>query len=146
MSTSNADSVAADMAAWATFTRDAVHKTVVTFGALLQTNVKRRASEARTNPRPSPNIEGPRLLTGNYNRSINRRTTRFAGRSISEVGTNAVQGPRLEMGFDGVDSAGRTVHQQPYPHFGPGLDDTAPAFAAALDGVLAAAIAPRIAP
>ena len=122
--------VAADLAALATATRGAVHAVVVRHGAILHTAVKRHASQPRTNPRPAESPEGPRLLTGAYNRSINRQTTRTPSRSIVQVGTNAEQGPRLEHGFHGVDSLGRNVDQQPYPHFGPALDEIAPAFVA----------------
>lgn len=136
MTSSNAHKVAADLAAWSTYTADATHNTVTHHGALLQTAIKRNASEARTNPRPSPSPEGPRALTGDYRGSITRQTTRLARRTICVVGTNKVQGPRLELGFDGIDAAGRTVHAQPYPHFGPGLDEIAPGFEADLNRIL----------
>lgn len=126
----------ADLAAWSTYTRDAVHNTVVTYGALLQTAVKRHASQPRTNPRPSSSPEGPRHLLGTYNRSINRRTTRRANTSTVEVGTNAVQGARLEFGFQGVDAKGRNVNQRAYPHFAPALDEVQPAFEEAVAQVL----------
>lgn len=129
--------VATDLAAWARYTRDRVHQVVVMHGALLQTNVKRHANQPRTNPRPSANVEGPRLLTGDYNRSINRRTERRANTTRAEVGSSAPQAARLENGFNGVDSLGRNYSQQPYPHFAPGLEDTEPGFIADLEQVLA---------
>lgn len=129
--------VAADLSAWAAYARDRVHQVVVQHGALLQTAVKRHAAQGRDNPRPSSTPEGPRLLTGDYNRSINRLTTRRATTSRSEVGSSAPQAARLEHGFHGVDSLGRNYSQQPYPHFGPGLDEVAPGFEAAIAEVAA---------
>lgn len=129
--------VAADLAAWARYTADRTHQVVVQYGALLQTAVKRHASQPRTNPRPSETVEGPRLLNGDYNRSITRQTKRNASRSVSTVSTNKVQGPRLEFGFVGTDSLGRNVNARPYPHFGPGLDEIGPQFEAEIAGVLA---------
>ena len=134
---STAAEVAADMAAWASYTRQRVHEVVRDHGALLQSAVKRHASQPRTNPRPSATPEGPRLLTGDYNRSITRLTTRRATTTTSAVGTNKIQGPRLEFGFTGVDALGRTVNARPYPHFGPGLDEISPQFEAEIAGVLA---------
>lgn len=127
---STPEQVAADLANLAATVRDSAHRAVVYHGALLQSAVKRNASQPRTNPRPSSSPEGPRLLNGDYNRSIDRATERAAGRSIVRVGTNAIQGRRLEFGFTGVDSAGRNVDQRPYPHFGPALDEIAPGFEA----------------
>lgn len=120
--------LAADLRGLAEAATDRVHKAVVAAGALLQTNIKRRANEPRTAPRPSTSPEGPRLLTGNYSRSINRQTTRTATASRTQTGTNAVQAMRLEVGFVGVDSLGRTINQRAYPHFSPGFDETAPVF------------------
>jgi len=129
--------LAADIAAWSTYTRDAAHLVTVEFGARLQVAVKRHAAQPRTSPRPSANVEGPRLMTGDYNRSINRLTTRNALTSRTEVGTNKAQGARLEFGFTGVDAKGRNVNQQPYPHFGPGIDEVQPEFEAAIEQILA---------
>ena len=71
MSTPN--QVAADLAGMIAAARIAAHKTVVTFGARLQASVKRNASG-----RPGPNAP-----TGDYRRSINRRTTMRATVSIA---------------------------------------------------------------
>lgn len=120
--------LAADLRGLAEGLADRAHKAVVTGGALLQSAVKRNAAEPRTNERPSTSPEGPRLLTGHYNRSISRLTTRSASGSRTQVGTNAPQALRLEVGFQGVDAAGRTVDQRAYPHFGPGFDEVAPVF------------------
>lgn len=130
MSTPN--EVAADLAGLATATRARVAKAVVAQGALLQAAVKRRANQPRTAPRPGAPGEGPRRLTGAYQRSIQRRTIHRSTRSSSHIGSNAVQARRLEFGFKGTDSRGRTFDQQPYPHFGPALDEAEAPFLAAI--------------
>lgn len=133
----SAAEVASDLAQLAITANMRAHGVVVAHGALLKTAVKRRAAEPRTNPRPSSSPEGPRLLTGDYSRSITRANTRTAKTSETVVGTNKAQGPRLEFGFRGTDSRGRTVNQRAYPHFGPALDEIAPAFLAALEAIAA---------
>lgn len=73
---------------------------------------------------------GPRIQTGDYNRSITLEVGRDAGSPTARVGTNRPQGRRLELGFRGTDSAGRTYNQPPYPHFGPAIDQVGPGFEA----------------
>jgi hypothetical protein len=126
---SSAGEVAADLLGLAAGTQAKVHGVVVTYGALLQTEVRRNASKPRSGP------PGPRLITGNYVRSITRRTTRTATGSVAEVGSNAPQARRLEFGFVGTDSLGRRYNQPPYPHFAPALAKIEPAFQAAVAAV-----------
>ena len=123
MSTPN--QVAADLTGMIAAARIAAHKTVVTFGARLQASVKRNASG-----RPGPNAP-----TGDYRRSINRRTTMRATVSVAEVGSGRVQARRLELGFVGTDALGRSYDQPPYPHFGPALTEITPLFEAALAAI-----------
>lgn len=128
---SNAVQVAVDLVKLGAEVAGKVHLVTIAHGALLQTAVKRHAHEPRTTPRPGPG--GPRLLTGAYNRSIGRRTTWTAGGgTVSEVGTNAPQGARLEHGFYGVDSRGRHYSQKAYEHFAPALTEVGPLFEAAV--------------
>jgi hypothetical protein len=126
---SSAAEVAADLVGLAAETQAKIHATVVAFGATLQTEVRRNASKPRSGP------PGPRLQTGNYVRSISRRTTKSPTGSVAEVGSNAPQARRLELGFTGVDSLGRHYHQPPYPHFAPALAKIEPAFLAAIAAV-----------
>lgn len=93
---------------------------------LLNTRVKRHASG-----RPGPNAP-----TGDYRRTIGTRFVETADTYTGEVGTNAPQGRRLELGFYGTDSLGRTYAQQPYPHFGPAFDETLPEFQAGARAIL----------
>lgn len=89
-------------------------------GLLLQTRVKANAAG-----RP-----GPRMQTGDYNRSIEMEVGLDGGAPTARVGTNRPQGRRLELGFRGTDSLGRTYNQPPFPHFGPAVDEIAPGFEA----------------
>ena len=98
-------------------------------GMLLQTRVKRHAGKPRSGP------PGPRIITGDYNRSISLAMSGNAFFSQAEVGTNRPQGRRLELGFHGTDSLGRTYNQPPYEHFGPGLDETEPGFVDAIAAI-----------
>ena len=108
--------------------QDAVHQAVVRGGAVLETMVKANASG-----RP-----GPRVITGDYRRSITRQSTRTLGRSAVLVGTNRPQGRRLEYGFSGTDSLGRRYSQPPYAHFGPAAEQFRPLFIAAVRVALGA--------
>lgn len=105
-----------------------VHAVTRTFGSLLRTRVRGKASG-----RP-----GPRAPTGDYRRSITLSVVRAGRMSIAEVGTNRPQGRRLEFGFVGEDSLGRRYNQPPYPHFGPALDGIRAEYVAALDAVVRA--------
>lgn len=100
----------------------AINKVVTHYGHLLATRVKAKASG-----RPGPNAP-----TGDYRRSINAQFSTAGGKSIAYVGTNAVQGRRLEYGFNGTDSIGRHYNQPPYAHFGPAADEIEPEFYAAI--------------
>ena len=116
MSTPN--QVAADLAGMIAAARIAAHKTVVTFGARLQASVKRNASG-----RPGPNAP-----TGDYRRSLRRRTERRKNSARTSVGSAHPASRRLELGFVGTDALGRVYDQPPFPHLGPGLDAEAPDF------------------
>lgn len=89
---------------------------VGTYGLLLETAVKRRASG-----RPGPNVR-----TGDYRRSWNTRVTRGADSVTSITGTDRPQAARLEYGFHGTDALGRVYNQPPFPHAGPALDEIEP--------------------
>ena len=109
----------------------AVDDAVIAEGTEVLTDVKRRAARPRT--APSVAGEGPRLQTGDYNRSINMRPVKVdaAGRVTASIGTDKVQGYRLEKGFDAPGQ--RTL---PHPHFGPALDASEDRFPARLERVI----------
>lgn len=104
--------VAADIAGLSLEAAAKAHAITVRYTAALQRQVQLNASG-----RPGPNAP-----TGNYRRSINRRTVKLLRSSYGEVGTNAPQARRLENGFSGQDSLGRNYDQPAYPHFGPAFD------------------------
>jgi hypothetical protein len=124
--TSNANIVAAEMAAAGMAAGAKAVGVTRTYGMLLQANVRRRASLPRTGP------PGPRIQTGNYVRSIGLQVGLSAGGPVAAVGSNAPQARRLELGFVGTDSLGRRYAQPPYPHYSPALDEITPLFVAAI--------------
>lgn len=103
-----------------------VRKKVRHWTALMMTTVKRNAALSKSGP------PGPRIITGDYNRSITREFEDSVTSSTGIVGTNAVQGRRLEFGFNGADSLGRVYHQPAYAHFRPAADVIEPQFVADL--------------
>lgn len=126
----NAGLVAADLVATGVKTGAKAYAVTQMYGNLLLANVRRRASLPRTG---SP---GPRLITGDYVRSMNTRTSLSPAGPTATVGTAAPQGRRLELGYRGTDSRGRRYNQPPYPHWNPALDEVAPAFAAAIASII----------
>jgi hypothetical protein len=80
---------------------------------------------------------GPRRVTGDYTRSMNLQAAHAAsGRVTVTVGTNAVQGPRLEFGFHGTDSLGRRYNQPPFPHWRPAFEWAQSAVAAKVPDII----------
>lgn len=106
--------VVASLLGAAEYAVEATEAVVDQASALLLTRVKANASG-----RPGPNAP-----TGDYRRSWTRRKV-TGGFS---VGTNRPQARRLEYGFVGTDSIGRTYNQPPYPHLGPAVDVIEPLF------------------
>jgi hypothetical protein len=99
-------------------------------GQLLRTRVMANASG-----RPGPNTP-----TGDYRRSISLQIVSTADTTTAYVGTNLPQGRRLEFGFHGQDSLGRTYNQAPLPHFGPAFDQQEPEFTRAAEVMLGTAL------
>jgi len=82
-------------------------------GAMVRTRVRANASG-----RP-----GPRVITGDYRRSISQLNKKDAkGVAEAHVYTNAPQALRLEYGFHGVDALGRSINQDPLPHWRPAME------------------------
>lgn len=125
MTATTPGALAAEFGAMGINARELAHRATVVHGAMLQ-----RAVVANASGRP-----GPEAPTGDYRRSINRRTEKRAAGSITQVGTDKPQARRLEHGFVGVDSLGRSYDQPPYPHFGPAFDEVAPKFEAAIEAI-----------
>lgn len=102
----NLEGWAAELASYEAAITGAMAVGVHTGGLFLEGRMKAAASG-----RP-----GPRAITGNFRRSITARPATVNDDTItSAVGSNAEQGPRLELGFTGPDSLGRIYDQPPYP-------------------------------
>jgi hypothetical protein len=91
----------------------AVYGTLVHEGNLLRALIQANASG-----RPGPNI-----VTGAYHASWQVEAKRLPGGGQVTVGTMKPQGRRLEFGFVGTDSLGRTFNQPPFPHVGPAVTE-----------------------
>lgn len=69
----------------------------------------------------------PHRRTGNLFRSIPEVSPAIVSKTQSRVevavGSAAEYARRLELGFSGTDSRGRTYHQSPRPFLRPALDD-----------------------
>lgn len=126
----NATAVAASLRVGGIAAAAAVNPVVAHFGALLQTRVRGNASG-----RP-----GPRAITGDYRRGIGLELDFGGGKASASVGTNKPQARRLEFGFHGTDSLGRSYAQPPYPHFGPAVDALSDAFVAGVRAAVEGAL------
>jgi HK97 gp10 family phage protein len=63
--------------------------------------------------------------TGTYRRGWHTETLEKSATRVEVItGNNIPYGPRLEYGFDGTDSKGRTYHQPAQPHVRPAYDET----------------------
>lgn len=122
--------LATDMAAAGMRAGVQVYDVTRRFGVVLHGKVK-----AKAKGRP-----GPRVQTGDYNRSIGLRVGRDGQSVVASVGTNRPQGRRLEFGFKGFDSLGRYYDQRPLPHFGPAFDEVAADYEAAIAAIAAEAL------
>lgn len=72
-----------------------------------------------------------------YDRKIKKRMgTGGIHYPLVEVGTDVEYGFRLELGFHGIDAAGRVIDQPARPHFGPAMDNIGPAYERAIARLL----------
>lgn len=79
---------------------------------------------------------GPRRVTGDYTRTMNM----VSDGDTSVVGTNAAQSLRLEHGYHGTDSIGRSYSQPPYEHWRPAAEWAGPRYLAAITDEIGAVI------
>jgi hypothetical protein len=92
--------------------------------------------QMRASGRPGPNAP-----TGDYRGSWDVEPIEVSPTSVSlSAGTDRAQANRLEYGFVGTDSIGRTFDQPPYPHMGPAVDEIEPIFYAAMAKVAEQAV------
>lgn len=84
---------------------------------------------------------GPNAPTGDYRGSWRVEDVDAGPASVAKsAGTDRAQANRLEYGFVGTDSLGRTYNQPPYAHHGPAVDVVEPVFYAAMQQVADKAI------
>jgi hypothetical protein len=91
------------------------------FGARMQAAVRGKATG-----RPGPNV-----ITGQYLASILYLVQATAGGYEAVVYSDAPQSMRLELGFYGTDSLGRSYAQPSFAHFRPAYDQQYPYYVAA---------------
>ena len=95
------------------FVRDETARIVYRTGARTRTQVRANASG-----RPGPRVGA----TGDYRRNISQTNGLEGAVPVAAVFTTSPQGARLEYGFNGTDSAGRSFRQPPYPHWRPAAE------------------------
>lgn len=84
---------------------------------------------------------GPNAPTGDYRGSWRIEKVQTDNASVSRsVGTDRPQANRLEYGYSGTDSIGRTYDAPPYAHHGPAVDVVEPIFYAAMEKVAEQAV------
>jgi hypothetical protein len=110
-----------------------VARVVFDCSALLLSQIRRNASTGYHAP-GEPHIPGtgpgPNVATGDYRRSWRVQTGYDAhGNPQALVSTNAPQGARLEYGYTGTDTRGRSYNQPPYPHVRPAVEQYQPVLA-----------------
>lgn len=64
---------------------------------------------------------GPNVITGAYRNSWQTQNHRLPYGASCTLGTDLPYGRRLEFGFVGTDSIGRSYNQPPFPHVQPAL-------------------------
>lgn len=89
----------------------AIHRHMQHVGELGRAQIRGHASG-----RPGPNV-----ITGDYRNSWQVVNRRLPYGAMCTIGTDRPQGRRLEFGFYGTDSLGRTYAQPPFPHVQPSL-------------------------
>ena len=70
--------------------------------------------------------------TGVYRRSIRYRMRDQSGTKVAVITSTRPQARRLELGFRGTDSLGRTYDQKPRPHWTPAAAEVEPQYVMAL--------------
>lgn len=108
----NGREVAAEFALQSQMAPERVRRAVDLWGDILLYTIKGMADGA----------PGPEIRTGRYHASIRKETSFSTGNFEVGVGTDEPYGYRLELGFSGVDAAGRQTSSAPYPHYGPAMN------------------------
>lgn len=106
--------------------------TVATLSSMLIKDAMANFEGAHKKNEPHVGGSKPNIVTGTLRRSIRNDGINRVGFGIytTTVGPSTEYGRRVEMGFKGTDSAGRTFAQPAYPYFGPAVRNTRVAAAA----------------
>lgn len=72
---------------------------------------------------PSKEGEPPKKVSGLLQSKVVQTVTVEGNRVIGRVGTNVIYGRRLELGYFGIDKAGRHVSQGPRPWLRPSVEN-----------------------
>lgn len=96
--------------------------------ALVEAGAKKNFSGSHKRGRPHVGGDQPNVVTGTLRRSIMTTPAVRTGYAAytATVGPSVVYARRVELGFTGTDSAGRTYRQRPYPYFGPAVKAAQP--------------------
>lgn len=92
-----------------------LHLVMDDYGQALTETIQEHASG-----RPGPNV-----INDVYRPSWRYEVSGSGGSVSVEVGTDAPQGYRLELGYHGTDSLGRSYHQPAFPHVDVSVEETA---------------------
>lgn len=114
-------------------------QTQVLMGAVVEKSAADLVALTQQNASGRP---GPNAPTGDYRGSWRSEDVPEADPSAvsRSVGTDRAQARRLEYGFVGTDSLGRTYDQPPYEHHGPAVDVIEPLFELAMAKVAEMAV------
>jgi hypothetical protein len=82
---------------------------------------RRSKSGRRYGLDPSKEGEPPKVVSSMLKKSIRGRVKRMRNLVRGAIGSALVYARRLELGFVGVDTAGRTINQGPRPYLRPSV-------------------------
>lgn len=94
--------------------------------ALVENTAKKNFEGSHAKGAPHVGGDKPNVVSGSLRRSIRHSPIVRDGATgaMTRVGPTMVYGRRVELGFVGTDSAGRSYNQPPYPYFTPAVKAT----------------------
>lgn len=98
---------------------------VVESAAVVEAAAKANFEGAHRRGDPHVGGDKPNVVTGTLRRSIRHDRPEHVGLAevVTRVYPSTVYARRVELGFTGTDSAGRSYSQPPYPYFTPAVED-----------------------
>lgn len=102
--------------------RDATRMRVHRAAIFVRDEIKKSLNVSNTHgDNPSQEGEPPHKVSADLQRSIIEDVADEKDSVVGRVGSSSVYAPRLEFGFRGTDSLGRSIAQGPRPFMRPGL-------------------------